>query len=147
MSMSDRFHLERFVEAQGSIFPQALAELERGRKTSHWMWFVFPQLAGLGRSETARFYGIASAGEARQYLAHLVLGPRLVRCTQAVLLHRGRAAEAIFGSVDALKFRSSMTLFAEVAEEHGPFREALDAFYSGEPDAATLRLLGGERQS
>jgi len=146
MSMSDRFDLERFVEAQRSIFPDALAELERGKKTSHWMWFVFPQLAGLGRSETALFYGIVSAGEARQYLSHLVLGPRLVRCTEAVMLHRGYAAEAIFGSVDALKFRSSMTLFAEVAEEHVPFRAALDEFYSGEPDAATLRLLRDERQ-
>jgi uncharacterized protein (DUF1810 family) len=135
------FDLDRFVKAQAGVYARALAELERGRKESHWMWFVFPQLAGLGRSETARFYAIGSAAEARAYLAHPLLGPRLGQCTEAVLAHRGRAAEAIFGAVDALKFRSSMTLFEAVAAAPEPFGEALAAFYGGARDEATLRRL------
>ena len=135
--------LERFVAAQEGVYPQALAELRRGRKQSHWMWFVFPQVAGLGRSETARFYGIVSAAEARAYLAHPVLGPRLCEAAEALLAHKGRGAEAIFGVVDAMKLRSSMTLFAAVAGDPAPFASVLDAFFSGERDAATLGLLDG----
>ena len=137
-----QYDLDRFVAAQASVHERALAELERGRKESHWMWFVFPQLAGLGRSPMAQRFAIESADEARAYLAHPLLGPRLRRCTEAVLAHRGRQAESIFGSVDALKFRSSMTLFDEAADGGGPFAAALAAFYGGERDAATLGLLG-----
>jgi uncharacterized protein (DUF1810 family) len=135
--------LDRFVAAQEGVFPQALAELRRGRKESHWMWFVFPQLAGLGRSETARFYGISSADEARAYLAHPVLGPRLRDAAEAVLGHAALSAEAIFGVVDAMKLKSSMTLFAAVAEDPAPFAAVLAAFFAGERDPATLGLLDG----
>jgi uncharacterized protein (DUF1810 family) len=132
--MATEFDLERFVKAQGPVYEQALVELLDGRKQSHWMWFVFPQLAGLGRSPTARFYGIASAEEARTYLLHPVLGARLLECTRAVCRHQDSSVEAIFGSVDALKFRSSMTLFEAVAEDPAPFSEALDLFSGGFPD-------------
>ena len=136
------FDLDRFVEAQDGVYAQALAELRRGRKESHWMWFVFPQIAGLGRSPTAQYYAIASAGEARAYLGHPLLGPRLRECTEAVLAHPNRSAEEIFGAIDALKFRSSMTLF-EAVDEDGPFGAAIDAFYGGARDPATLdRLVG-----
>ncbi len=134
--------LGRFVEAQEGIYGRVLAELREGRKQSHWMWFVFPQIAGLGSSPTARHYAIASADEARAYLAHPLLGARLTECTMAVLGHRGRSAEAIFGAVDAMKLRSSMTLFEAVAEAPAPFADALETFHGGERDAATLRLLG-----
>jgi uncharacterized protein (DUF1810 family) len=137
------FDLDRFLAAQDSIYPQALAELEAGRKQSHWMWFVFPQLAGLGRSPTAIFYALASAEEARAYLAHALLGPRLRTCAAAVLAHRGRSAEAIFGTVDAMKLKSSMTLFEAAAEDPAPFAALLDAFFAGARDAATLELLRG----
>jgi uncharacterized protein (DUF1810 family) len=140
--MSD-FDLERFVAAQQDAYPRALAELKRGRKESHWMWFVFPQLAGLGHSPTARFYAIASAAEARAYLAHGLLGPRLIECTGAMLANRGRSAEAILGPVDSIKLRSSMTLFDAVAGPGAPFAGALDAFHAGRRDEATLELLDG----
>ena len=135
------FDLERFVTAQDGVYDRALAELRQGRKQSHWMWFVFPQIAGLGRSSTAMFYAIGSLAEARAYLGHPLLGPRLAECTEAALAYRGRAAEAIFGPVDALKFRSSMTLFEAAADEPAPFDDALDAFYGGERDPATLERL------
>ena len=138
--MSD-FDLDRFVAAQAGIHAQALAELRRGRKQSHWMWFVFPQLAGLGRSGTARFYAVGSRAEARAFLDHPVLGPRLLQSTEAVLAHRDLGAEAIFGPVDALKFRSSMTLFEAAAADPAPFAAALEAFYGGERDRATLERL------
>jgi uncharacterized protein (DUF1810 family) len=134
--------LGRFVEAQEGIYGRALAELRKGRKQSHWMWFVFPQIAGLGSSSMTRLYAIASADEARAYLAHPLLGARLRECTAAVLAHRERSAEAIFGPVDAMKLRSSMTLFEAVADDPASFAEALAAFHDGERDAATLRLLG-----
>ena len=134
--------LPRFLEAQEGVYDQALAELRRGRKQSHWMWFVFPQIAGLGTSPTARLYAIASADEARAYLGHPLLGTRLRECTVAILAHRERSAAAIFGPVDAMKLRSSMTLFDAVADDPAPFAEALAAFHDGERDAATLRLLG-----
>jgi uncharacterized protein (DUF1810 family) len=134
--------LDRFVSAQAGVYAQALAELEAGRKKSHWMWFVFPQIAGLGRSPTARLYAIASRAEADAYLSHPLLGDRLAECTAAVLRHAGTPAEYIFGTVDAMKFHSSMTLFDAVAGAAAPgFAQALDAFFGGAPDAATLKLL------
>lgn len=133
--------LDRFVAVQFAIYDQALAELRRGRKTSHWMWFVFPQLAGLGRSETARFYAIRDADEARAYLAHPLLGPRLIEAAEAVTVATG-TADAILGGIDAVKLRSSLTLFAAVGEDPAPFERGLARFYNSEPDAETLRLLG-----
>ncbi len=132
--------LDRFVAAQDGMYPQALAELRRGTKRSHWMWFVFPQVAGLGQSAMARTYAIAGADEARAYLAHPVLGARLIEATAAVIAARG-SAEAILGGIDAVKLRSSMTLFATVAEDPAPFRAALDRFFGGAEDPATLDLL------
>jgi len=132
--------LDRFLSAQALVHDQALAELRRGRKTSHWMWFIFPQIAGLGQSAMARRYAIASAGEARAYLAHPLLGPRLIEATNAVVAARG-SAEAILGGIDAIKLRSAMTLFAAVADDPTPFQAALDRFYDGAPDPATLALL------
>jgi uncharacterized protein (DUF1810 family) len=134
--------LERFVSAQAPVYAQALAELKCGRKQSHWMWFVFPQLAGLGRSPTAQRYGIASTAEARAYLAHPLLGPRLRECCEALLAHRGLSAESILGPVDALKLNSSMTLFEAAADDAGPFAPVLERFYRGERDPLTLGLLG-----
>ena len=139
------FDLDRFVTAQAPVYAQALAELKRGRKESHWMWFVFPQIAGLGRSPTAVRYALASVAEARDYLAHDVLGPRLGECTRAVLAHRGRSAESIFGPVDAMKLCSSMTLFESAAqgEASAPYASCLDAFFAGARDPATIELLKG----
>lgn len=138
--------LDRFVAAQRDAYPIALAELRAGAKRSHWMWFVFPQIAGLGRSETGRFYAIRDSAEARAYLAHPLLGVRLREATAAVLAHAGtRSAEAMLGTVDALKLASSMTLFEAVADDAGaaaPFAACLDAFYAGRRDAATLARLG-----
>ncbi|HEU4960409.1 MAG TPA: DUF1810 domain-containing protein [Sphingomonas sp.] len=137
--------LDRFVAAQRDIWPTALAELEAGAKRSHWMWFVFPQIAGLGRSETARRYAIRDLAEARAYLAHPLLGPRLVAATGAMLGHAGiRSAEAVLGPIDAIKLASSMTLFeaaAADAEQAAPFARCLDAFFSGYRDSATLERL------
>lgn len=132
--------LERFVEAQAGAYDRALAELRAGRKASHWMWFVFPQIAGLGRSPVARFYAIADLDEARAYLAHPVLGPRLAEATGAVSAAPG-SAEAILGAIDAVKLRSSMTLFEAAAADPEPFRAALDRFFGGERDPETLRRL------
>jgi uncharacterized protein (DUF1810 family) len=137
------FDLDRFVAAQDGIYAEALAELRAGAKRSHWMWFVFPQLAGLGRSPTALFFGIASAAEARAYLGHPLLGARLRECSAALLAHRGERAEAILGGIDAMKLRSSMTLFEAAADDPAPFAAVLDAFFGGERDAATLDLLRG----
>jgi uncharacterized protein (DUF1810 family) len=140
--MADPFDLQRFLAAQAHTHDQALAELERGHKQSHWMWFVFPQIAGLGQSATARRYAIASRDEASAYLAHWVLGSRLIQCTAAMLRHAGRPPEAILGSIDAMKFHSSMTLFDAVAEGSQPiFAKALAAFHGGERDRRTLELL------
>mgnify|MGYP001097753526 FL=1 len=136
--------LQRFVDAQAPVYAQVCAELAAGRKTSHWMWFVFPQLAALGRSATARFYGIASKAEALAYWLHPVLGPRLRHCTRLVLATRASSAHALFGSPDDLKLRSCMTLFAAVAGEEPAFTQVLERFYAGEPDAATLALLGDD---
>jgi uncharacterized protein (DUF1810 family) len=142
MTEADPFELERFVTAQERVFETVLAELRAGRKRSHWMWFVFPQLAGLGRSSTARFYGISSLDEACAYLAHPVLGPRLDLCTRIVLASESPSLHAIFGSPDDLKFRSCMTLFSRAAEDpDNPFRHALDRWCDGEPDEQTLALI------
>lgn len=132
--------LDRFLSAQALVHDQALAELRRGRKTSHWMWFVFPQIAGLGRSETARFYAIRDAAEARAYCAHPLLGARLVEATRTVTAAPG-SATAILGEIDAMKLQSSMTLFAAVADDPTPFEAALARFYGGQRDSATLALL------
>ncbi|MGJ9422915.1 DUF1810 domain-containing protein [Aeromicrobium sp. CF3.5] len=135
--------LERFVLAQddGGIFAQALAEIQVGQKSSHWMWFIFPQIKGLGHSAIARTYALSGLEEAREYLAHPVLGPRLRQCCAAVLALEGSTAEQVFGSVDAIKLRSSMTLFARAAPEDPVFVEVLDRFFGGEADAATDELL------
>lgn len=133
--------LERFIEAQRDTYANALEELRRGRKTSHWIWFVFPQIAGLGRSETARFYAIRDLAEAQDYLAHPLLGPRLTECVEALLGHAGQHAEVILGGIDAVKLRSSMTLF-EAAGGGPEFAACLDAFFAGERDPETLRLIG-----
>lgn len=134
--------LDRFVQAQARDYAQALQELRDGRKRTHWIWYVLPQLRDLGRSQMAREYGIADRSEAAAYIAHLLLGARLVDCVDAVLAHAGRRPEDILGEVDALKFRSCLTLFAEVAPDRPCFRAALAAFYDGRPDGETLRLLG-----
>ena len=135
-------NLERFVEAQAPIYARALAELTAGTKQSHWMWFIFPQIAGLGHSAMAQMYAIQDLAEAQAYLAHSVLGPRLRECTQAVLDIDGKTAHAIFGSPDDLKFRSSMTLFDSAAPTD-IFRTALEKYFDGEADKLSLELLSG----
>jgi uncharacterized protein (DUF1810 family) len=135
------FDFGRFIEAQAGSWPAALAELKAGRKQSHWMWFIFPQLAGLGTSPMAVRYAIGSAGEARAYLADLVLGARLREGVAAMLAHRGQRPETILGGIDALKFRSCLTLFEAVAEDPALFAEALAVFYEGGRDERTLALL------
>jgi uncharacterized protein (DUF1810 family) len=137
----DRFNLQRFVDAQQPQYSQVCAELRAGRKRSHWIWFIFPQMRGLGHSEMADFYGISSRQEAEAYLAHPVLGPRLRECTRLVTEAEGRSVDEIFGFPDNLKFRSSMTLFANVAGETQIFRDALQKYFDGQPDERTLALL------
>jgi uncharacterized protein (DUF1810 family) len=139
------FDLDRFVKAQEPVIETVLRELRAGRKETHWMWFVFPQLRGLGRSSMARHYGIENLAEARAYLDHAVLGPRLKECVEAVLGVRGKTLHEIFNSPDDMKFRSSMTLFASASGEGMPFREALDRYCEGQEDSATLDLLGIRR--
>jgi uncharacterized protein (DUF1810 family) len=139
----DPFDLARFVAAQDPVIDQVRRELAAGRKTSHWMWFVFPQLKGLGHSAMAQHYGIASLDEARAYLAHSVLGPRLRDCADLVNRHQGRTIHQIFGSPDDLKFHSSMTLFACASQEDDAFSIALNIYFKGERDGSTLRGLDG----
>src|SRR5437868_12171131 len=139
--MNDPFDLDRFLRAQDSVFEQVKSELRAGSKRGHWMWFVFPQLKGLGSSWMAEKYAISSRAEAEAYLAHAILGPRLTECTRLVNQVEGRSAEAIFGSVDTLKFRSSMTLFAEVSRDGSVFAEALQKYFAGQPDRLTLERL------
>ena len=136
----DPYDLRRFIDAQEPIFEIACAELSAGRKQSHWMWFIFPQIAGLGHSATAKKFAISGREEAEAYLRHPVLGPRLRRCVELVNAIDERSIHEIFGSPDDLKFRSSMTLFAGVAEGDGPFGEALRKYFGG-PDARTLARL------
>jgi uncharacterized protein (DUF1810 family) len=143
MSIPDPHNLERFVTAQANHHNGALAELRAGRKTGHWMWFVFPQIAGLGSTPTSQHYAIRSLDEARAYLDHPVLGPRLRACTDAILGIRGRSAEEIFTSTDAKKLRSSMTLFHRAAPDEPRFGDVLDRYFDGRSDERTDALLGG----
>ena len=135
------FDLARFVEVQNEVYGAALQELRDGQKRSHWMWFIFPQIWGLGRSDTARFYAISGRLEAEAYLRHPVLGPRLEECTRAMLKHPNRSAHDILGSPDDLKFKSSMTLFDAVSQTGSPFETALQIFYAGSRDRPTLAAL------
>jgi len=140
--VSDPFDLQRFVDAQdGGTYERALGELRNGSKRSHWMWFVFPQLAGLGRSETARFYAIADLAETRAYLAHPVLGPRLVECARTLTGLDGRDAVVVFGGIDAQKLHSSMTLFARAAPDEPAFAAVLEQYFGGAPDEGTTSRL------
>jgi uncharacterized protein (DUF1810 family) len=140
--MAEPYNLERFVAAQEGVHERALAELRAGEKRSHWMWFIFPQIAGLGFSPMAQRYAIGSLDEARAYLAHPVLGDRLRACTAAVNGVTGRSAHALFGSPDDVKFRSSMTLFTRAAPEEPLFAAAMVLYFDGEPDPLTLAKLG-----
>jgi uncharacterized protein (DUF1810 family) len=133
--------LERFVTAQAQIYPRVLAELQAGRKQSHWMWFIFPQIAGLSGSYRGQLYAIQSLEEAQEYLAHPVLGARLRECSQAVMAVEGKTAHQIFGSPDDLKFRSCLTLFAQVAPDEPLFADLLDTYFDGEADELTLQKL------
>lgn len=133
--------LQRFVDAQWDTYDAALRELRDGHKRTHWMWFVLPQLRGLGQSAMAQRYGLADADEARAYVAHPVLGPRLLDCVRALLSHRTRSAQEILGDIDAMKLRSCLTLFMHVAPHVAEFAQALQQFYQGEKDARTLQLL------
>ena len=141
--MEDPYDLQRFVTAQdaGGTYPSAVAELRTGRKRSHWMWFVFPQVAGLGLSSMSKTYAISSLEEARRYLAHPILGARLDECARILTGLRGRSAEDIFGSIDATKLRSSMTLFARAAPDNPLFREVLERYFGGREDPATQARL------
>ena len=138
--MSDPFDLERFVAAQAQVYARVAAELSDGRKRSHWMWFIFPQVAGLGSSAMAQRFAIRSRAEAAAYLAHGILGPRLIECTRLVLAVKGRTIHDILGSPDDLKFRSSMTLFGAVSE-NPVFGQAISAYYGGVGDQGTLEIL------
>ena len=142
--MQDQHRLQRFVDAQDDdgTYQSALRELRDGRKRSHWMWFIFPQLAGLGQSPASRRYAISSLEEARAYVEHPVLGPRLEECARALLQRTGGSARDIFGGIDAMKLRSSMTLFHRADPDNALYSEVLDRYFGGEPDEATDRLLG-----
>jgi uncharacterized protein (DUF1810 family) len=139
--MDDPYNLARFVQAQASVYAQVLAELRDGRKRSHWIWFVFPQLAGLGHSAMAQFYAIATLEEAKAYLAHPVLGARLRECAVLVLAIEGRSVHEIFGSPDDLKFHSSMTLFHRADDSEAAFAQCLRKYFAGREDPQTLALL------
>ena len=140
---ADPFDLQRFVDAQARVYDTVLAELRNGRKRSHWIWFIFPQLAGLGRSPTAARFAVTSLAEARAYLAHEILGARLRECSRLVAAIDGSTVEQIFGRPDDLKVRSSMTLFARATDENAEFRAVLEKFYGGVEDPATVKLLSG----
>ena len=139
--MNDPFSLGRFLRPQDEVYPRVLAELRAGCKRSHWIWFVFPQMAGLGHSYESTYFGISSLEEAVAYLRHPVLGPRLVECTELVNQIEDCSIREIFGAPDDLKFRSCMTLFARAAEDDTVFRAALDKYFGGQPDRLTLELL------
>ena len=141
--MNDPFELSRFLVAQDDTYNDALRELRQGKKTGHWMWFVFPQVTGLGDSEMSNYYSIASVDEAVAYMARPILGPRLIECASLVTDTEDRTAEQVFGPVDAMKFRSSMTLFGELESGHKVFQRALDQYFDGVPDPNTLRFLAG----
>jgi len=135
--------LDRFINAQNESLEEIIRELKNGEKLTHWMWYVFPQIAGLGQSATAKFYEIQDPSEAQAYLDHPILGKRLLECTKIVISLRGKSALAIFGDVDAMKFRSSMTLFMSVAGSDSVFQEAIEKYFEGEPDRKTLDILSG----
>ena len=137
----DPFDLHRFVEAQAPVYERVLAELKNGRKQSHWMWFIFPQIAGLGHSQMAQRYAISSLREAEAYLKHAILGPRLLECTNLLLQVEDKSALAILGSPDDMKFRSCMTLFAHAAPEEQIFRAAIDTYFGGNEDQSTVERL------
>lgn len=139
--MTDPYNLQRFVDAQNPVFEQVCLELQHGRKRSHWMWFVFPQLRGLGASSMANEFGISSRDEAEAYMHHSILGPRLRECSRLVNLVQGSSIDQIFGYPDNLKFHSSMTLFAQVTPENDVFAAALQKYFDGQPDQLTLHLL------
>jgi uncharacterized protein (DUF1810 family) len=141
----DSYNLSRFVQAQEQTYEQALSELRLGRKQSHWMWYVFPQLDGLGSSPITKLYSIKSEDEARAYLKHPTLGPRLVECAEVILSVDGKSAREILGSPDDLKLKSCATLFAQVSPPGSVFERILEKFYDGERDATTLRLLASSR--
>ena len=143
--MSDSHNLERFVTAQENVYAAVVEELGVGRKRSHWMWFIFPQAAGLGMSATSRKFAIQSLDEARAYLAHPLLGARLRQCTQLVMNVEGRTAEEIFGSIDSVKLRSCLTLF-DAASDEQLFRDAIEKYYCGETDQRTLQILSSDDQ-
>lgn len=139
--MDDPYNLRRFVDAQQAVYETVCRELRQGRKESHWMWFIFPQIKGLGHSEMARKFAISSRDEAKAYLAHPVLGPRLRECSRIVADLEGKSVEDIFGYPDDMKFRSSMTLFAQTAKDNEIFRRCLEKYFQGEPDCLTLAAL------
>lgn len=141
--MHDPYNLQRFLSAQEATYAQAVAELRAGHKRSHWMWFIFPQIEGLGRSDMARRYALASLDEAHAYLAHPVLGARLRECSRLVADLEGKTVEAIFGYPDNMKFHSSMTLFTQAANDNQVFLDCLRKYFQGKPDALTLERLGG----
>ena len=141
-AFDDPYHLQRFVDAQERVFANVLAELKQGRKYGHWIWFIFPQLKGLGRSSTSEFYGISSLREAKAYLQHPVLGQRLLQCTKVLIDLQSSEAEDVFGEVDAMKFRSCMTLFAAADPGQRVFAEALENYFDGEGDPLTISYLG-----
>ena len=141
--MDDKFDLQRFVDAQAPVFETALGELRAGRKRTHWMWFIFPQVAGLGESAMAQRYALAGVAEARAYLDHPVLGPRLMACVAVLNAIDRRSAHEIFGSPDDLKFRSSLTLFLRAAPGDPTLQRALDAYFYGQPDPRTLAIVDG----
>lgn len=145
--MSDRYDLQRFVDAQNPVYDRVRAELQEGRKKSHWMWFIFPQIAGLGSSPLARRFAISSLSEAAAFLEHPILGPRLAECTRLVNGTEGRPIGQIFGHPDDLKFRSSMTLFARASADNHVFVDALQKHFNGEFDPATLKRLSALQSS
>lgn len=139
--MESKYNLTRFLDAQNQVYLNALDEIRRGRKQSHWMWFVFPQLKGLGHSTTSEFYGITDLDEAESYLAHPVLGKHLVEISGQLLKIEGKTASEIFGSPDDMKLRSSMTLFSTAGNTHPVFKQVLEKYFSGIPDELTMKLL------
>ena len=142
--MNDPYHLQRFVHAQNPVYEQVCAELRRGQKTSHWMWFIFPQIVGLGQSAMSRAYAIQSLAEARAYLAHPVLGARLRECCQAVMNLHGKTVHDVFGSIDAMKFHSCLTLFTEANHDEVLFFNLMEKYFDGDADEATLEILSDQ---
>jgi uncharacterized protein (DUF1810 family) len=140
-SVNDPYHLQRFVDAQNPVFDEVCAELREGRKKGHWMWFIFPQLTGLGHSQMATTFAISSRQEAEAYLKHPILGPRIRECSRLVCQVEGRSINQIFGCPDDLKFRSSMTLFASITSENQVFKDALQKHFAGELDRLTIERL------